>query len=136
MQVVNVLPFVLIGIGVDDMFVLISSLENIPEGLPVEEVGPPAHCLNTPGALPAHALRQLPSSNLDTVHTQRVAQGIASAGVSITITSLTDFLVNNPAHTQALINLRSYSRLQYSWLPASSTSYFFICSTLGCASYS
>ncbi|KAL1528326.1 hypothetical protein AB1Y20_009680 [Prymnesium parvum] len=58
-QVINVLPFVLIGIGVDDMFVLISSLEAIPMDLPVDE---------------------------------RIAMGMASAGVSITITSLTDFL--------------------------------------------
>ncbi|KAL3916707.1 MAG: hypothetical protein SGPRY_006704 [Prymnesium sp.] len=98
----------ILTLNIDDMFVLISSLENIPEGLPVEEVGPPAHCLNTSGALPAHALRQLPSSNLDTVHTQRVAQGIASAGVSITITSLTDFLAFLLGSTSSLPALSAF----------------------------
>ena len=56
-QVINVLPFVLIGIGVDDMFVLLNALADVPVDLPVPE---------------------------------RIARTMASAGVSITITSLTD----------------------------------------------
>lgn len=53
----NVLPFILIGIGVDDMFVLIFALEGTDPDQPV----------NT-----------------------RIAQAMSTAGVSITITSLTD----------------------------------------------
>jgi len=55
--VINVLPFVLIGIGVDDMFVLVAALEATDASLPVKE---------------------------------RMAKAMSKAGVSITITSLTD----------------------------------------------
>jgi len=55
--VVNVLPFILIGIGVDDMFVLIAALESTPKGMPVVE---------------------------------RMSHAMGTAGVSITITSITD----------------------------------------------
>ena len=58
--VVNVLPFVLIGIGVDDMFVLWSTLEA--------------------------------ESDLSVPVPERMAKAMAKAGVSITITSLTDIL--------------------------------------------
>jgi predicted RND superfamily exporter protein len=55
--VINVLPFVLIGIGVDDMFVLIAALESTDKNLPIQE---------------------------------RMGQAMGRAGVSITVTSLTD----------------------------------------------
>eukprot|EP00753_Platysulcus_tardus_P005631 PLAT13548.1.p1 GENE.PLAT13548.1~~PLAT13548.1.p1 ORF type:complete len:988 (+),score=491.43 PLAT13548.1:88-2964(+) len=56
--VTNVLPFILLGIGVDDMFVLVSAFER-SKGKNVEE---------------------------------RMADGMGHAGVSITITSVTDLL--------------------------------------------
>jgi len=55
--VVNVLPFILLGIGVDDMFVLLNSLEATDDDLSVEE---------------------------------KIGQTMGMAGVSITVTSLTD----------------------------------------------
>lgn len=70
--VVNVLPFILIGIGVDDMFVLINALESVPVDLPVPE---------------------------------RIAKAMAHAGVSVTITSITDimaFLLGSSSKLPAL----------------------------------
>ena len=58
--VINVLPFILIGIGVDDMFVLVAALE--AEG--VEKQSVPV----------------------------RMGKAMGAAGVSITITSLTDMI--------------------------------------------
>lgn len=55
--VINVLPFVLIGIGVDDMFVLIAALESTDKNLDIKE---------------------------------RMGQAMGKAGVSITVTSITD----------------------------------------------
>lgn len=55
--VVTVLPFILLGIGVDDMFVIINAFEATPIDKSVEE---------------------------------RMSRAMASAGVSVTITSLTD----------------------------------------------
>lgn len=70
--VVNVLPFILIGIGVDDMFVMIFALEGTPHDIPVPE---------------------------------RMAQAMGTAGVSITITSITDlfaFLLGMTSQLPAL----------------------------------
>ena len=73
--VVQVLPFVLIGIGVDDMFVLTAALEAQPTDLPVKE---------------------------------RMARAMGSAGVSITITSLTDLFAFALGATSALPALSTF----------------------------
>ena len=57
--VVSVLPFILIGLGVDDMFVLVNAMEATPT---------------------------------DHTRAERLGAAMAHAGVSITITSLTDFV--------------------------------------------
>lgn len=73
--VVNVLPFVLIGIGVDDMFVLITALEGESSDLPVAE---------------------------------RMGRTMGRAGVSITITSLTDLFAFILGSTSALPALSDF----------------------------
>eukprot|EP00297_Palpitomonas_bilix_P001640 CAMPEP_0113876152 /NCGR_PEP_ID=MMETSP0780_2-20120614/5331_1 /TAXON_ID=652834 /ORGANISM="Palpitomonas bilix" /LENGTH=1021 /DNA_ID=CAMNT_0000862205 /DNA_START=52 /DNA_END=3117 /DNA_ORIENTATION=+ /assembly_acc=CAM_ASM_000599 len=73
--VTNVLPFILIGIGVDDMFVLVSELERQPKSLSVEE---------------------------------KIARTMGHAGVSITITSLTDVLAFALGATTTLPALKSF----------------------------
>merc|ERR1719264_2429510 len=55
----TVLPFVLLGIGVDDSFVIINALDHTDSSLPVHE---------------------------------RMAEAISHAGISIMVTSLTDFV--------------------------------------------
>uniref|UniRef100_A0A7S2IXU5 SSD domain-containing protein n=1 Tax=Haptolina brevifila TaxID=156173 RepID=A0A7S2IXU5_9EUKA len=79
--VVNVLPFILIGIGVDDMFVLIFALEAEPLELPVKE---------------------------------RMARAMGHAGVSITITSITDlvaFLLGTMSQLPALSGFCTFAAI-------------------------
>eukprot|EP00325_Prymnesiales_sp_UTEX-LB-985_P009703 CAMPEP_0174694160 /NCGR_PEP_ID=MMETSP1094-20130205/789_1 /TAXON_ID=156173 /ORGANISM="Chrysochromulina brevifilum, Strain UTEX LB 985" /LENGTH=1057 /DNA_ID=CAMNT_0015890313 /DNA_START=102 /DNA_END=3275 /DNA_ORIENTATION=+ len=79
--VVNVLPFILIGIGVDDMFVLIFALEKQPIDQPV---------------------------------TERMATAMAHAGVSITITSITDlfaFLLGTMSRLPALSGFCTFAAI-------------------------
>jgi len=73
--VVQVLPFILIGIGVDDMFVLTAALEAESSDLPVKE---------------------------------RMARAMGHAGVSITVTSLTDLFAFALGSTSALPALSTF----------------------------
>ena len=79
--VINVLPFILIGIGVDDMFVLVSALDSESHDLPVRE---------------------------------RMARAMGKAGVSITITSLTDlfaFALGASSQLPALATFCSFAAI-------------------------
>lgn len=71
-KLMNLLPFLLLGIGVDDAFILIGALDNVSRTITVTS-----------------------SSGVRTTRTrttvERVAAAVASAGPSITVTSLTDF---------------------------------------------
>jgi len=74
-NVISVLPFILLGIGVDDMFVLVHALEQTPADMPVPK---------------------------------RVATCMGHAGVSITITSLTDLLAFALGSTSSLPGLATF----------------------------
>ena len=71
-KLMNLLPFLLLGIGVDDAFILIGALDNVSRTITVTS-----------------------STGVRTTRTrttvERVAAAVASAGPSITVTSLTDF---------------------------------------------
>lgn len=73
--VMSVLPFVLLGIGVDDSFVIMNSLDHVGSGL------------------------ELP---------QRIATAMSHAGVSIMITSITDFVAFAISATSALPALAAF----------------------------
>ncbi|KAK7077774.1 Patched domain-containing protein 3 [Halocaridina rubra] len=74
----TILPFLLLGLGVDDMFVIISAFENISE------------------------------KDLDKDLHERIGIALKHAGVSITITSVTNFLAFAIGATTVLPGLRSF----------------------------
>eukprot|EP00933_Yihiella_yeosuensis_P032822 TRINITY_DN26483_c0_g1_i1.p1 TRINITY_DN26483_c0_g1~~TRINITY_DN26483_c0_g1_i1.p1 ORF type:complete len:927 (+),score=196.51 TRINITY_DN26483_c0_g1_i1:71-2851(+) len=73
--VMSVLPFVLLGIGVDDSFVIMNALDRVDSTLPVNE---------------------------------RIAHAVSHAGVSILVTSLTDFVAFMISVTSALPALSAF----------------------------
>lgn len=73
--VMSIMPFVLLGIGVDDSFVIMNSIDRTNPSLPVEE---------------------------------RIATAISHAGVSIMVTSLTDFVAFAISASSALPALASF----------------------------
>jgi len=87
----SVLPFVLLGIGVDDCFVLVNAFDNTDRKLPLET---------------------------------RIAEALGHAGVSISVTSLTDlvaFAIGSSTALPALSSFCSYAAVAIAGL------YFFQC---------
>ncbi|XP_070562444.1 patched domain-containing protein 3-like isoform X2 [Ptychodera flava] len=74
----TVLPFLLLGIGVDDMFVIVQAWSNLPE-----------------------------DAKKNPIH-ERVGQALRHAGVSITVTSITDFVAFGIGASTILPALRSF----------------------------
>ena len=75
----NIIPFLLLGIGIDDMFVIMQCYDNL-------------------------SLEEMSSPDIPT----RVGKTMRRAGVAITVTSLTDFMVFAIGATTVLPALRSF----------------------------
>ena len=75
----NIIPFLLLGIGIDDMFVIMQCYDNL-------------------------SLEEMSSPDIPT----RVGKTMKRAGVAITVTSLTDFMVFAIGATTVLPALRSF----------------------------
>jgi len=86
--VVNSVVFVMLGIGVDDAFVILASIERVEkEGIEFDSVSTAVEAFgpnsNHPAAKLEPEIRAL---------VKKVAGGVALAGASISLTSLTDFV--------------------------------------------
>ena len=83
------IPFLLLGIGVDDMFVIVQAVENL-----------------------SASERKLP------IH-QRIGKAMRHAGVSITVTSVTDMAAFLIGSTSVRIEMRTHYTAIFFWSPPS-----------------
>ena len=88
------IPFLLLGIGVDDMFVIVQAVENL-----------------------SASERKLP------IH-QRIGKAMRHAGVSITVTSVTDMAAFLIGSTSVRIEMRTHYTAIFFWSPPS---FFVLC---------
>ncbi|KAL7467984.1 hypothetical protein ACHAXS_008207 [Conticribra weissflogii] len=98
----SVLPFVLLGIGVDDSFVIANAFDREREGVPRE-------------------------SEDDESLSKRGARALARAGASITVTSLTDlvaFAISSSSALPALGSFCAYASINIFFLWALSATFF------------
>ncbi|XP_062568477.1 uncharacterized protein LOC134230660 [Saccostrea cucullata] len=81
-SLVGVMPFLIVGIGLDDVFILLSGLADAP---------------------------LTGSDGTPTTIQQRISFAMATSGVSISITSLTDFLAFGIGSSSSFVSIRNFS---------------------------
>lgn len=104
----SVLPFVLLGIGVDDAFVIANAFDREREGVPRE-------------------------SEDDASLVRRGARSLARAGASITVTSLTDlvaFAISSTSALPALASFCAFASINIFFLWALAATFFTSCMVL------
>lgn len=103
-KLMNLLPFLLLGIGVDDAFILVKALDNVPE-MVTERIASPAHDPEANAKTDVQSV--LVTRRRTTV--ERIALAVGAAGPSITVTSLTDFCAFLIGSNTSLPALRVFS---------------------------
>ena len=89
-KLMNLLPFLLLGIGVDDAFILIQALDNVPSTITI---------------ISASGVKVTRRRNT----VEMIAMALSTAGPSITVTSLTDFFAFVIGSNTSLPALRNFS---------------------------